>query len=222
MRVLLAGALVATSGLVLTAGSASAAVPTFPDNIIVFPNRDMVSVQGYASHAGETATLTVNRPGVGVVGSATAVVSGGDVAFEVNHPGGVCWGNGTALNVTPDIVPGDKVTMSFGGVADSDTTVADAFATAKGVVTGNTLTVTGHIGATVDPAQTEQRIVNPDLLATAVARRDIMAVPGPLTPSVNGTYSSSLEFLGTTFTATYVFNDPAVARVGGGRHHHRP
>jgi hypothetical protein len=213
MRVLLAGALVATSGLVLTAGSASAAVPTFPDNIIVFPNRDMVSVQGYASHAGETATLTVNRPGVGVVGSATAVVSGGDVAFEVNHPGGVCWGNGTALNVTPDIFPGDKVTMNFGGVADSDTTVADAFATAKGVVTGNTLTVTGHIGATVDPAQTEQRIVSPDFLATAVARRDIMAVPGPLTPSVNGTYSSSLEFLGTTFTATYVFNDPAVAQV---------
>ena len=173
----------------------------------------MVSVQGYASHAGETATLTVNRPGVGVVGSATAVVSGGDVAFEVNHPGGVCWGNGTALNVTPDIAPGDKVTMNFGGVADSDTTVADAFATAKGVVTGNTLTVTGHIGATVDPAQTEQRIVNPDLLATAVARRDILAVPGPLTPSVNGTYSSSLEFLGTTWTATYVFNDPAVAQV---------
>jgi len=173
----------------------------------------MVSVQGYASDAGETATLTVNRPGVGVVGSATAVVSGGDVAFEVNHPGGVCWGNGTALNVTPDIVPGDKVTMSFGGVADSDTTVADAFATAKGVVTGNTLTVTGHIGATVDPAQTEQRIVNPDLLATAVARRDILAVPGPLTPSVNGTYSSSLELLGTTWTATYVFNDPAVAQV---------
>jgi len=51
----------------------------------------------------------------------------------VNHPGGVCWGNCTALNVTPDIVPGDKVTMNFGGVADSDTTVADAFAALVGV-----------------------------------------------------------------------------------------
>src|SRR5680860_1329084 len=97
MRALLAGALVATSGLVLTAGPASAAVPTFPDNLLVFPNRDFVSVQGYADHAGETATVTVDRPGVGLVGSATAVVSGSDVAFEVNHPGGVCWGNGTAL-----------------------------------------------------------------------------------------------------------------------------
>ena len=205
----------ATTGLgaVLTAATASAAVPTFPDNIIVFPNRDMVSVLGYASHAGQTATLTVDRPGVGVVGSATAVVSGGDVAFEVNHPGGVCWGNGTGLAVTPDIVPGDKVTMSFGAGADSDTTVADAFATAKGVVAGNTLTVTGHIGATVDPAMTEQRIVAPDLLATSVARRDIVALPGPLTPSTNGTYSSSLVFAGTTFTATYVFLDPANATI---------
>jgi len=95
----------ATTGLgaVLTAATASAAVPTFPDNLLVFPNRDFVSVLGYADHAGETATVTVDRPGVGIVGSATGVVSGGDVAFEVNHPGGVCWGNGTALKVTPDI-----------------------------------------------------------------------------------------------------------------------
>jgi Chitobiase/beta-hexosaminidase C-terminal domain/Fibronectin type III domain len=157
--------------------------------------------------------VTVDRPGVGTVGSSTGVVSGGDVAFEVNHPGGVCWGNGTALKVTPDIVPGDKVSISFGGVVAGDTTVGEAYVTEKAVVTGSTLTVTGHIGATVDPANTEQRIVNPDLRATAVARRDIMAVPGPLTPSANGSYQSSLEFLGTTFTATYVFLDPAVAQV---------
>jgi len=42
-----------------------------------------------------------------------------------------------------------------------------------------------------------------------------MAIPGPLTPSKNGSYSSSLEFAGTTFTATYVFDDPAVAQVAG-------
>jgi len=215
MRALLAGALVATSGLVLSAGPASAAVPTFPDNLLVFPNRDFVSVQGYADHAGETATVTVDRPGVGLVGSATAVVSGSDVAFEVNHPGGVCWGNGTALKVTPDILPNDKVSISFGGVVSGDTTVQDAYVTEKSVVTGSTLTVTGHIGAGVDPANTEQRIINPDLRATAVARRDIFAIPGPLTPSVNGTYSSGLSFAGTTFTATYVFLDPAVAQVAG-------
>ena len=213
MSAALACGLVAATGVVLSAGPASAAVPTFPDNLLVFPNRDFVSIQGYASHAGETATVTVDRPGVGLVGSATGVVSGGDVAFEVNHPGGVCWGNGTALKVTPDILPSDKVSVSFGGVVAGDTTVQDTYVTEKSVVTGSTLTVTGHIGAGIDPANTEQRIVNPDLLSTAVARRDIRAIPGPLAPSVNGTYSSGLAFAGTTFTATCVFLDPAVAQV---------
>jgi len=140
MRALLAGALVVTSGMagVLTAGPASAAVPTFPDNLLVFPNRDFVSIQGYAEHAGQTATVTVDRPGIGVVGSATGVVSGGDVAFEVNHPGGVCWGNGTALKVTPDILPGDVVSISFAGAVAGDTTVQDVYVTEKSVVTGST------------------------------------------------------------------------------------
>src|SRR5206468_13018164 len=39
--------------------SASAAIPTFPNNVIVFPDRDFVSVEGYQDHAGETATVTV-------------------------------------------------------------------------------------------------------------------------------------------------------------------
>ena len=54
---------------------ASAAVPSFPDNLVVFPDRDFVSVEGFADHAGETATLQVKR-GTTVVGSAQAVVSG--------------------------------------------------------------------------------------------------------------------------------------------------
>jgi hypothetical protein len=50
-----------------TAGPASAAGPAFPDNLVVFPNRDP--------------------------------------AFEINHPGGYCWGAGTGVNVTPDLQP---------------------------------------------------------------------------------------------------------------------
>jgi hypothetical protein len=73
---------------------ASAAVPTFPDNLVVFPDRDFISVEGFQDHAGEAATIEIKR-GSTVMGSAKAVVSGGDVAFEVNHPGGVCWGNNT-------------------------------------------------------------------------------------------------------------------------------
>ena len=136
---------------VMSATVASAAVPTFPDNLLVFPNRDFITVEGYADHAGETALIKVDRPGVGVVGSATGVVSGGDVAFEINHPGGVCWGNGTSLKVTPDILPGDIATISFGGVDAGDTDragrVRDQSAGPHGRL--GHLLVTGHIGAGV-------------------------------------------------------------------------
>jgi hypothetical protein len=85
----------ATVGVIV----ATAAVPAFPDNLVVFPDRDFISVEGFADHAGETATVEIKRGGT-VMGSAKAVVSGTDVAFEVNHPGGVCWGNDTSLKVT--------------------------------------------------------------------------------------------------------------------------
>ena len=73
-------------------GAATANLPVFPDNLLVFPNRDFVTVEGFADHVGQSGTLEVTRPGVGVVGSAVGVVSGGDVAFEVNHPGGILLG----------------------------------------------------------------------------------------------------------------------------------
>ena len=73
---------------------AAAAVPAFPDNVVVFPDRDFITIEGYQDHVGETATLEVIRDGT-VIGSAKSVVAEGDVAFEINHPGGVCWGAGT-------------------------------------------------------------------------------------------------------------------------------
>ena len=101
-------------------------MPTFPDNVVVFPDRDFVTIEGYQDHVGETGTVTVTRGGQ-VIGSAQGKVEAGDVAFEVNHPGGYCWGAGTGLNVTPDIRPGDVVHISFPGVRTrGDTTVADA------------------------------------------------------------------------------------------------
>src|SRR5919108_886657 len=107
---LVAGAAVAagTTGAIV----ATAAVPAFPDNIVVFPDRDFISVEGYQNHVGETALVELTRAGK-VIGSAKGVVEAGDVAFEINHPGGYCWGNGTDLQVTPDIRPGDKATISF-------------------------------------------------------------------------------------------------------------
>ncbi|MET3936523.1 chitobiase/beta-hexosaminidase C-terminal domain-containing protein [Arthrobacter sp. OAP107] len=192
--------------------AASAAVPTFPDNIVVFPNRDFVTLEGYQDHLGQTGTVEVKRAGK-IIGSAEGVVAAGDVAFEVNHPGGYCWGAGTGLNVTPDILPGDVVSLRFGATAAGETTVQDAYVTGDSTLSGTTLTVKGHIGAGVNPAQLEQRIIEPALRDTTVARRDIRAIPGPLTPAPKGGYTSGLEVAGDTFTATYNFDDAATAEI---------
>src|SRR3954462_5459600 len=191
---------------------ADAAVPSFPNNVVVFPDRDFVTIEGYQNHIGEEALVEVTRDGQ-TIGSAKGVVEEGDVAFEVNHPGGYCWGAGTGLNVTPDIRPGDKVNISFNGIDAGDTIAQNAYVTGDATVSGNTLTVRGYAGPGVNQAQMEQRIINPDLVDTEVARRDIRAVPGPLTAAPKGGYSSSLTFEGDRFTATYIFQDPAVALI---------
>src|SRR3954447_13298416 len=102
---------------------ANAAPAAFPDNVVVFPDRDFITIEGYQNHIGETGLVEITRDGK-VIGSAKGVVEEGDVAFEVNHPGGYCWGAGTGLNVTPDIRPGDKATISFNGIEAGDTTTA--------------------------------------------------------------------------------------------------
>jgi len=213
----------AGSALVLP-GVAAAAVPAFPDNVVVFPDRDFVTIEGYQDHVGQTATVEVWR-GTQIVGSAQGVVEAGDVAFEINHPGGYCWGAGTSLKVTPDIKPGDRVSIRFGTAANADaddtTTVADAFVNAKSELdeTTRTLTVTGHFDPALNPGQVEQRIVNPELTTTDVARRDARAVPGGLVAAPKGGYSSNLEITGNTFKATYVFTTLETARIaatGGG------
>jgi hypothetical protein len=152
---------------------------------VVFPDRDFVSVEGFQGHAGETATIQVKR-GSTVMGSAKALVSGGDVAFEVNHPGGVCWGADTTLKVTPDIRPGDVVAISFPDGSSQDTTVQDTQAS-DAVQNGTTVTVAGHVGPGVNTDFMEQRIVNPGLVGL-IGRRDVRALPGSLTPSDKGGY----------------------------------
>lgn len=192
--------------------TANAAVPSFPDNLVVFPDRDFVTIEGYQEHVGETATVEVHRPGAGTVGSAQSVVSAGDVAFEINHPGGVCWGAGTGLKVTPDILPGDIVSIKFGGTEAGATTVQDTYVTADSILAGNTVTVKGHVAGGVNKDQMEQRIIEPALKDTDVGRRDVRAAPGPLAQEEG--YRSSLEFGNdNTFTATYIFETAATAQI---------
>ena len=217
-------AAVVAGGVLAAAGTtgafvASAAVPSFPDNLVVFPDRDFITIEGYQDRVGQTATVEVSRDGK-VIGSAKSEVAAGDVAFEINHPGGVCWGNGTDLNVTPDIQPGDEVAIKFDGEVVGDTVVQDTYVNQDSELDGSTLTIRGHVGPGVNTAQMEQRIVNPDLTDTNIGRRDVRATPSTvLTPSDKGGYASMLTFDGDKFTATYVFDDPAVAQIaasGGG------
>src|SRR3954471_24570383 len=77
----------AVSGAAGAAIVADAAVPAFPNNLAVFPDRDFVTIEGYQDHIGQTALVEVTRGGQ-VIGSAEGVVEEGDVAFEINHPGG--------------------------------------------------------------------------------------------------------------------------------------
>lgn len=197
----------------VTAG-AVAPLPTFPDNLVVFPDRDFIAVEGFDTYGGQTALIEVYRPSIdGVVGSALAEVSGTDVAFEVNHPGGVCWGNGTTLKVTPDILPGDVVSIEIGGNVLAATTVGDAYVTTGSTLSsdGLTLTITGHIGPDVDRDNFEQRIIEPALRDTIIGRRDIRAIPGD--PLQEAGYTSQVTYAGDTFTATYVFETTDVAAI---------
>jgi hypothetical protein len=205
----------ALTGLVAASSPASAVTPSFPDNIVVFPDRDFISVEGYAARAGQIATVEVTRPGVGVMGSAKVPVSGTDVAFEINHPGGFCWGANTTLDVTPDIKAGDVVSVAFPDGTKEETVTSGASVTQDMTLNGDTLTVRGVLGG-ANPDQFEQRIIQPDLVGTTVGKRDVRALPGPLTPVANNSYSSGVAFNVDSpgdFVATYVFADAANAAI---------
>jgi hypothetical protein len=202
-RVLAQTALVglAAAGITVLAGQAAQAAtpPAFPHNIVVFPQRDFVSIEGYDQLAfeGKQATVTVTRSGV-ETSRAVGTISGG--GFEINHPGGVCW-----QGVTPDIKFGDVVRLTFpGGASDSTTTqrpevTPQADSTGFRKVGAFDLVVDGQRGS-VPLSRIEQRIVNPDMDPTEIGRRDIRA------PSRPGPYTSTLTApTSTTFRATYHF-----------------
>src|SRR4051812_26045800 len=143
---------------------AQAAVPSFPDNVVVFPDRDFVTIEGYQDHIGEQATVTVTRAGQ-LIGQAVGTVGAGDVAFEINHPGGCCWGAGAAANmqVTPDIKEGDVVSIKFADGTQGETTTSGGVASDAVLESdGVTVTVKGTLDPAFNQAFVEQRIINPD------------------------------------------------------------
>ena len=75
----------------------------------IYTQRASSSLQAYKD---QTLRLEVVR-GAEAIGAANGVVSGGPVAFEVNHPGALCWGAGIPAGdplkaITPNIITGDK------------------------------------------------------------------------------------------------------------------
>jgi hypothetical protein len=203
--------------------TAKAAVPAFPDNITIFPDRDYVSITGFSAHAGEQVTIEVRRPGAGVVGSATgtmgsaASITAGNPAIDVNHPGGICWGAGGGLPVTPDIRAGDVVSVKFAGTVVADATTLDTAVTGGTLTTPTTLVIQGRLGPSVNPAFMDQRIIQPALRTTEIARRDVRAIPGPPVNAPQGGYASGLQIANGNFTATYEFlnaNTAAIAASG--------
>ena len=89
-------------------GAASAAVPEFPNNLVVFPNRDFVTVEGYQDHIGETALLEVTRGRTGHR-LRRGGRRGGRRRVRGQPPRRRLLGRRHDLQVTPDIQPGDKV-----------------------------------------------------------------------------------------------------------------
>ncbi|MBB3081894.1 fibronectin type III domain-containing protein [Geodermatophilus sabuli] len=212
---LFSAATVAVGSVVLTSGVAQAALPQLPNNIVVFPNRDFMTVEGFEGlPAGSTATVKVFR-GTTVVGQTTAPVAYPEdgVAFEINHPGGACWGEGApaGLDVTPDITGGDRVELTINGQV-FDMPVAD-IEVATETRDGATVTVVSNVPAAIPMDRLEARIIQPDLKDTAVGRRDARAV-------ADGTgddgYTSTLVRSVTDpdqVVATYTFLDEATART---------
>ena len=199
-------------------------MPAFPDNIVVFPDRDFVTVEGFQDHVGQTATRRGHprrrRSSAPRRASSTRATSRSRSTTPVAPAGAP----GPGLKVTPDISAGDKVVDQVRRRATlGDTIVQDAAVDrGRGPDAATRLTVTGNIAAGVNQAQTEQRIVNPDLTDTDVGRRDVRAVPGPADrPPTRAATRPSLELpTADTFTATYDVRHrrgpPRSAANGGG------
>jgi large repetitive protein len=167
------GGAVLTLAIVPSGASAFVEPPPLPHIFTVFPDRDFVSVEGFAP--GESLSVRVLRNGVQI--GAASGNAGKDGIFEVNHPGGACW-----IGSTPNIMAQDKVVIApTGSPAEvgEATTAADVHASAAVEDAGRVVikgTARNANGTAMDLGLIEQRIVNPDFRDVGLEKRDIRAV----------------------------------------------
>ena len=163
--------------------------PAVGHSVISFPERDFVSAEGYTP--GADATVNVIRNGVTIGTAATPVTAEGLV--EINHPGGGCW-----QDITPDIIPGDKIRVTVNGVADQTTTADVAAEPAKRQ--GNDIVVTGTAqdaaGNQLPLGAIEQRIIAPDLVPLTGRRRLQAPGDGTLTYDAPGSTRWTARYSG--------------------------
>ncbi|MCZ2858253.1 fibronectin type III domain-containing protein [Blastococcus sp. VKM Ac-2987] len=197
-------AITATAGLFGVATSASAGnPPSGPGNIEVFPDRDMIAIEGYTAQAGQTATLTVTRGGQ-TVGTATGVVD--DTGFrEWNHDSASCF-----TGVTPDLRAGDEVSLSFSGsplvdgmrVGSAAITQVTASDPAEGNV--NSVTFSGSYGADVNLDRFAVEVVNPAMRDEgAIGERAIGWSPNEVPDEVPTGYTVSGTAANGEFSVTF-------------------
>lgn len=184
--------------------------PTFPNNIVCFPERDFCTIEGFIDYSNQLLTLDVVQD-TQIMGSAKGKVSGNTVAFEVNHPGGLCWGDGVDLKVTPNIIIGNKIQIKKDALLLSEIIIKNGYITKK-EQTGSMIKVFGFLDTNIDPKNIEVRIVNNDLKTTSIGRRDARAIVGPVGPIFTG-YLSGIEITNTNFVATFQFNDLETANI---------
>lgn len=178
-------------------------LPKMPSMITIFPERDFISMSDFPS--GKNMAIEVTRGGV-VIGTAAGRTDQTGL-LEVNHPGGVCWDNST-----PDLLPGDMVSVFEAGKPDTAVGQSAINVTAEqgratdadldGVVDDFVVhgTATDALGARLDLANMEQRVVNPDLLPL-VHKRDIRAILGGTGPDGDLAWDTAAG--PTNWTATY-------------------
>ena len=194
--------------------------PLLPQAITVFPERDFTSIEGFRPNA----DLIVQIRRAGVVADAVGRTDGNGF-LEVNHPGGVCW-----RNVTPDIVAGDTVRVTYRDTPNNRTLVPALIGSggatntqnvraAQAVDSGNgTVVIKGSAllpnGSRIPLNRLEVRIVNPefiDSLTSRIGKRDIRAdstggrIDGRNGNPIPGT-SGTIVYDGTSANFTAVFN----------------
>jgi hypothetical protein len=216
--------LMSAAFMTFTSGMAVAQVdnpPLLPMNLTVFPERDFVSIEGFAPNA--DVLVQVRRSGV----VSDAVARTDATGFvEVNHPGGVCW-----RNVTPDIIAGDTIRVTYrdtnnnrslvpAPVKDSGAALNTQYVKATQAFDNGdgTVVIKGNAalpgGGRIPLNRLEVRIVNPEFIDppnSRITKRDIRAdsaggrIDGTNNVPVPDT-SGTLAYDSTTSTAfTAVF-----------------